>query len=55
MKKKALEEGWLSPVPMMEIVICDSELSQLSFSTISAHSWNVQPSSKEKKASNLRG
>jgi hypothetical protein len=38
---------------LMEIVICDSELSQLSFSTTSAHSANAQPSLKEKKASNL--
>jgi len=38
-------------VLLMEIAICESELSQLSFSTTSAHSTNAQPSSKEKKAS----
>ena len=41
----------LRPVLLMETVICDSKLSQLSFSTTSAHSMNAQPSSKEKKSS----
>ena len=36
----------LCPLLPMETVICDSKLSQLSFSTTSAHSSNAQPSSK---------
>ncbi len=38
----------LCPLLLMETVICDSKLSQLSFSTTSAHSSNAQPSSKRK-------
>ena len=41
----------LRPILLMETVICDSKLSQLSFSTTSAHSANAQPSLKEKKVS----
>ena len=33
----------------METVICDSKLSQLPFSTISAHSANAQPFQKRKR------
>ena len=35
---------------LMETAICDSELSQLSFSTISAHSANAQPFQKRKRS-----
>jgi hypothetical protein len=33
---------------LMETVICDSKLSQLSFSNTSAHSANAQPFQKRK-------
>ena len=36
---------------LMETAICDSKLSQLTFSTTSAHSANAQPSLIEKKSS----
>ena len=39
----------------METVICDSELSQLSFSTTSAHSANAQPFQKRKSPLIFRG